>query len=32
VLYVKIEREKYRHIFSGFLALSGLVLIIKSLA
>jgi hypothetical protein len=30
VLYMQIEREKYRLIFSGFLALSGLVLIIKS--
>jgi uncharacterized membrane protein YfcA len=32
MLYMQIEREKYRHIFSAFLALSGLVLIIKSLA
>lgn len=30
VLYARIEREKYRLIFSAFLALSGLVLIIKS--
>ncbi|QPK63209.1 sulfite exporter TauE/SafE family protein [Methylomonas sp. LL1] len=30
VLYARIDREKYRLIFSAFLALSGLVLIIKS--
>jgi len=31
VFYAQINREKYRHIFSVFLALSGLVLVLKSL-
>ncbi|MDD2762139.1 MAG: hypothetical protein PHH11_17825 [Methylomonas sp.] len=30
VLYVRMAGEKYRLIFSGFLALSGLILVIKS--
>jgi hypothetical protein len=32
VLYAQIDREKYRHIFGGFLALSGLVLVVRSLS
>ncbi|MGZ5056115.1 MAG: TSUP family transporter, partial [Methylobacter sp.] len=31
MFYAQIDREKYRHIFSMFLALSGLVLVLKSL-
>lgn len=31
VFYAQIDREKYRHIFSVFLAFSGLVLVLKSL-
>ncbi|MDI1278523.1 hypothetical protein [Methylobacter sp.] len=31
VFYAQINREKYRHIFSVFLALFGLVLVLKSL-
>lgn len=31
VFYAQIDCEKYRNIFSVFLALSGLVLILKSL-
>ncbi len=30
MLYAKIDREKYRRIFAGFLAVAGMVLILKS--
>lgn len=31
MFYAQIDREKYRHIFSVFLTLSGLVLVLKFL-
>ena len=31
IFFDRIEQDKYRHIFAGFLAFSGLMLIIKSL-